>query len=53
MTSLQRRIRKLEAPLAVNEVAEPSWAPLFANANGAGQKRKGGPTWSPCENPRR
>jgi hypothetical protein len=29
MTSLQRRIHKLEAPFAVHEVAEPSWVAVM------------------------
>jgi hypothetical protein len=42
MTNLQRRIRKLDAPLLFTRLLSPVGSPSCANADGVGQRRKGG-----------
>jgi len=51
MTSLQRRIRKLEAPLAVHEVAEPSWVAVMRERQRRRAEAEGRPYVEPLREP--
>ena len=51
MTRLQRRIRKLEAPLAIHEVAEPSWVAVMRERQRRRAEAEGRPYVEPAREP--
>jgi hypothetical protein len=51
MTSLQRRIRNLEAPLAVHELAEPSWVAVMRERQRWRAEAEGRPYVEPSREP--
>jgi len=51
MTSLQRRIRKLEAPFAVHEVVEASWVAVMRERQRRRAEAEGRPYVEPVREP--
>jgi hypothetical protein len=51
MTSLQRRIRKLEAPNAIREVVEPSWVAVMRERRRRRTEAEGRPYAEPLREP--
>ena len=51
MTNLLRRLRKLEAPLTVHEVAQPSWVAVMRERQRRRAEAEGRPYVEPVQEP--